>query len=1205
MNRTWNSVASWRRLIVVAALAWAPTAVADTVTLQATSDVTLYSEADDKANGAGDYVFVGQTNGGKWRRTVQRFDVSGIPAGSTITSATLTLHMSRTVAGNQTLRLHRVLQDWGEGASNAGGEEGDPVNAMLNDATWRYRFYDPNNQSGSPQWTTLGGAFVAGVSASTVVGNVGFYSWSSAGMVSDVQAWLNNSAGRFGWIMIGNETANMTAKRFDSRTNPTVARRPVLTVVYNLPTGACCFANGTCQVLTQSNCTAQGGMYQGNGTSCTPNPCPQPTGACCFANGTCQVLTQANCTAQSGTYQGNGTSCTPNPCPQPTGACCFSNGTCQVLTQANCVAQAGVYAGNGVPCTPNPCIQPTGACCFGDGSCLVRTSTDCAAQGGTYQGNGTTCSPNPCPQPTGACCFANGSCQVLTQSNCTAQGGTYHGNGTSCTPNPCPQPTGACCFADGTCQVLTQSACTAQSGTYQGNGTSCTPNPCPQPTGACCFADGTCQVLTQSACTAQSGVYQGNSTSCTPNPCPQPTGACCLSSGVCVVLTAANCTAQNGAYQGDNVPCSGVTCPILLTPFVDPLPRPAVAQPLSGVPGGAAHYQLDMLEVTQQLHRDLPATRVWGYAGAFPGPTIEARRDLPVTVVWRNQLRDPQGVLRTTHYLPVDTCLHGPNHTGLTPVAVVHLHGGKVAPESDGMPNLAFAPGEQSPLYTYPNDQPASTIWYHDHTLGNTRLNVYMGLAGFYLIRDSAEDALSLPGGEYEIPLAIQDRAFNPDGTLRYLSMWHEHFFGDFVLVNGKVWPYLDVKRGKYRFRLLNGSNSRTYTLALSNGASFSQISTDLGLLPAPVPLTSLTLTPGERADVVIDFAPYAAGTEIVLTNSAAAPYPNGPPESVIPNVMKFIVTNQIGNTNALPAALVPVPPIPEGTATVTRDFQLIRMFDPTCNHDMWTINELGWHDLTEFPMLGATEIWQWINRSGVTHPMHMHLVAVQILDRQAFTVVNDQIVPFGPRVPPPPHEAGWKDTVAATPNQITRVITRFEGFLGRYAYHCHILEHEDHEMMRQFEILCPPIDITAQPQPDSAGRGCTASFSVAADSGVLPLSYQWRRNGVPLVNGPRISGATSATLSISGVMLGDAGSYTCAITTQCGNAVSNAAGLAICVGDLNCNGTVDLSDLSTLLSNFGIGSGATPAQGDTNADGAVDLADLSTLLGNFGAVCL
>jgi spore coat protein A len=279
-----------------------------------------------------------------------------------------------------------------------------------------------------------------------------------------------------------------------------------------------------------------------------------------------------------------------------------------------------------------------------------------------------------------------------------------------------------------------------------------------------------------------------------------------------------------------------------------------------------------------------------------------------------------------------------------------------------------------------------------------------------------------------------------------------EDFFGDTILVNGKVWPFLAVKRGKYRFRLLNGSNSRTYELALSNGATFHQIGTDGGLLAAPVPLQLLRLSPGERADLVLDFEPYAAGTEILLQNSAPAPYPGVPGVGVVPDVMKFVVSASLGHTAALPATLRAHEVLDEADAHEHRRLELRKLSDP-CTGSTWLIDGLRWDDVTEFPVLGDTEVWSFVNRSGETHPMHMHLVMGQILDRQDFTVVDGEIVPVGPRVPPPPGEAGWKDTFPCPPAQITRVITRFEDYTGLYPYHCHILEHEDQEMMRQFRV--------------------------------------------------------------------------------------------------------------------------------------------------------
>jgi FtsP/CotA-like multicopper oxidase with cupredoxin domain len=573
--------------------------------------------------------------------------------------------------------------------------------------------------------------------------------------------------------------------------------------------------------------------------------------------------------------------------------------------------------------------------------------------------------------------------------------------------------------------------------------------------GACCIPDGSCVTVTSNQCTQLLGVYHGDNTSCVPFPCPPPIGACCLPSGDCTNATALACGQLGGVYQGDGTVCTSNLCPVILTPFVDALPLPAPLQPVTGTAGGAAYYEVPMQQVQQKLHRDLPLTTVWAYGTAFPGPLIEATVEQPVTVKWINNLRDANGNLRTNHYLPVDTCLHGPDHHGDKPLTVVHLHGGKVAPKDDGYPEETFLPG-QSRTNHYGNIQPPGTIWFHDHALGITRLNVYMGLAGLYLIRDAFENSLGLPAGANEAPLVIQDRKFHADGSLSYPAVWDEHFFGDTLLVNGKVWPYLIVKRGKYRFRVVNGSTSRSYVLGLSSGASFHQVGTDAGLLEAPVPISRLTIMPGERADLVLDFAPYSAGTQLFLTNSAPAPFPGTPGIGVIPNVMKFVVTNIVGHTAALPAALRPIPRLQESNAVVHRDFVLRKGDDP-CTGSSWLINDLHWDDLTEFPVLGTTEVWSFINRSGVAHPMHLHLVLMQILDRQPFVFTNAMVVPTGPRVPPAASDNGWKDTVPVNPGEIVRVIARFDGFAGRYPYHCHILEHEDHEMMRQFEVVLPP----------------------------------------------------------------------------------------------------------------------------------------------------
>jgi spore coat protein A len=607
--------------------------------------------------------------------------------------------------------------------------------------------------------------------------------------------------------------------------------------------------------------------------------------------------------------------------------------------------------------------------------------------------------------------------------------------------------------------------------------------------GACCNG-ATCTLTAQAACVPP-GVYHGNGTTCSPNPCVVVTGACCANSGACSEVTQTSCASSGGNYRGDGSTCATTDCPVVLTPYVDALPIPPTAAPVSGTVGGVATYNLAIKESQVRLHSQLPLTTVWGYgdgthAAGILGPAIEAHSNQPVTVNWTNDLRVlATGQLRTSHYLPVDTaCITGAENNAK---AVVHLHGGHVPAAVDGYPENAALPGDAPVTYVYPNNQQAGFLWYHDHAMGVTRLNVYMGLAGLYFLRDDVESALTLPAGEFEIPLVIQDRTFNPDGSLKYPAAWDDHVFGDKVMVNGKVWPYLDVKKGKYRFRILNGSGSRTYTLSLSPPSgvlTFTVIGNELGLLEAPVNgVGQLTIAPGERYDVVVNFAGLNTGDEVLLENSAGAPFPNGPVD--VTDVMKFRVTSLAGNTTALPSTLRTITRLNPSSAVRTRDLRLKRTGDDGCGRQPWLINDLGWNDIVEYPELGTIEIWRFINDSGVSHPMHMHLVAFQILDRDGFTKgAEGEIIPNGNPQAPPAEESGWKDTALVAPNQILRVIARFDDYKGRYPYHCHILEHEDHDMMRQFQtVQCGDGVVDPSETCDDGAKassdGCSASCKV------------------------------------------------------------------------------------------------------------------------------
>jgi spore coat protein A len=487
-----------------------------------------------------------------------------------------------------------------------------------------------------------------------------------------------------------------------------------------------------------------------------------------------------------------------------------------------------------------------------------------------------------------------------------------------------------------------------------------------------------------------------------------------------------------------------------LAQFVDPLPIPEIARPSGTRPSPLdptvklRYYRIPMRPFEAKLHRDLKPTRQWGYGGASPGPTLETRSGQGLLVEWANELPEK-------HFLPIDYSIHGAESDKPEVRSVVHLHGGKTPPESDGYPESWYAPGK-SAICHYPNRQDAAMLWYHDHALGINRLNVFAGLLGAFFVRDEVEDGLELPRGTYEIPLVIYDRILDLDAQLNYpvspdpKKPWTPEVFGDAIVVNGKIFPYLEVEPRKYRFRVLNGSNARFLHLSMSNESSFYQIGTDQGLLPAPVALDKVFLAPGERADLIIDFGGFGGGT-FVLKNDTLP-------------VMQFRVAKSgTRDSGALPQNLRPVPKLAESTATKTRPLSLVEVDDFKQRPVTMLLNNAHWSmPVTENPVLDSTEIWELANTTDDSHPIHLHLVRFQILDRRRFDVAaywtTGQMKYTGPPVPPAPGEAGWKDTVRADPGMVTRIITKFEGYAGRYVWHCHILEHEDNEMMRPFDVI-------------------------------------------------------------------------------------------------------------------------------------------------------
>ena len=493
-----------------------------------------------------------------------------------------------------------------------------------------------------------------------------------------------------------------------------------------------------------------------------------------------------------------------------------------------------------------------------------------------------------------------------------------------------------------------------------------------------------------------------------------------------------------------------------LARYVDPLPIPA-AMHKSGLrpspihsAGRIPYYRVPMRQFRARVHRDMPPTTFWGYAGACPGPTFEVRSHQPILVEWVNEL--PQ-----QHFLPVDHTLHGAEKDKAEVRTVVHLHGGRTPPQSDGYPEDWFTPG-QSAICHYPNQQEAAALFYHDHAMGITRLNAVAGLTGLYLIRDELEDSLRLPAGPYEIPLVLFDRSFRKDGEIYYPvsgnpdTPWVSEYYGSAILVNGVIFPYLEVKPRKYRLRLLNASNGSFYRLSFSQDDSvvadsveFVQIGSEQGFLEAPAALRTLILGPGERADLVVDFSS-RAGRHVFMRTDVAV-------------FMQFRVSSQkSSDVGELPGTLRPGFRMLESSAVGTRELTIADYQDRLGRSAVMLLNGAHWDmPVTETPLLDSTEIWSFINLTDDSHPIHLHMVRFQLLDRRPFDLgvyqLTRKVVYTGPPTEVPPGELGWRDTVRVDPLTVTRIIVQFEGFAGRYVWHCHMLEHEDNEMMRPYVI--------------------------------------------------------------------------------------------------------------------------------------------------------
>jgi len=530
--------------------------------------------------------------------------------------------------------------------------------------------------------------------------------------------------------------------------------------------------------------------------------------------------------------------------------------------------------------------------------------------------------------------------------------------------------------------------------------------------------------------------------------------------------------------------------------------------------------EIGMSEFSQNLHPDLPDTTVWGYNGSYPGPTIEAEKGETTYVKYKNDLP-------TDHLLPVDQTLHG-SHGNPDVRTVTHLHGANVNVKWDGWPDAWYTSdgrvgngpgtpneGESSVTYQYANEQPASTLWYHDHAVGATRLNVYSGLAGFYLLRDpDNQKAKDLPGGEndndseYEMPLVLQDRSFCNDGSLHYPASPdpdesqfpnpsnQPEFFGDTSVVNGKVWPVLEVDPRKYRFRMLNGANSRFYNVRFykydestntkiddDDAPGFTRIGTDGGFLNQPEtvnPPNRLLFSDARRHDVVVDFNGFE-GESLILHNDAESPYGGENSGSDLPEVMLFRVKDtDVDDLSEVPDGLGNVPNLVENGESDVDNERFLTLEEATDQFGRLKLqlNGTDWNpalddeNLQEKPTLGDTEVWHLVNNTPDTHPIHLHLVQFQVLGRNGFDTGIFDSNYDGDNARQAVETAGftldnydvdeqaWYDTVSANPGEVTSIVVtfgevdgEFQDLTGVYPWHCHILEHEDHEMMLPYTV--------------------------------------------------------------------------------------------------------------------------------------------------------
>ncbi|KAI3961080.1 hypothetical protein MKW92_002666 [Papaver armeniacum] len=548
--------------------------------------------------------------------------------------------------------------------------------------------------------------------------------------------------------------------------------------------------------------------------------------------------------------------------------------------------------------------------------------------------------------------------------------------------------------------------------------------------------------------------------------------------------------------RGDNL-----KDPKLLRMFVDELPTmPRVRgyHLKNGVPV-SKKLKIGMFLKKWKFHKDLPPTKVFAFGvskrrATVPGPTIEAIHGVDTYVKWQNHLPEK-------HILPWDPTIPTAKPKKGVPT-VTHLHGGIIEPQSDGHSNAWFTAGfkETGPTfskrtYRYNNHQQPGNLWYHDHAMGLTRVNILAGLFGSYIIRHpEIEDPLQLPSGhKYDQTLVIFDRMFNVDGSI-YMNntgdnpsihpQWQPEYFGNMIIVNGKAWPKMSVQRRKYRFRILNASNARFFRMLFSNGMRFIHVGSDSAYNKRPVVVDKLLLAPSEIADVVVDFST-SSSDEVILLNDAPYPFPGGDPvDQVNGKIMKFLINKKHEvDESHVPQRLIEYPVADVSGASRTR---YIAMYEYTSSIDEPThlyLNGKSYDEkVTETPKIGTSEIWYVINLTEDNHPLHIHLGLFTVRDRkeivnldefkECMTKNNDPIkcnvskYAIGRGIGVPRYEQGWKNVFKMQPGFMTEILVRFSHIHSNesypfdasaepgYVYHCHILDHEDNAMMRPLKLI-------------------------------------------------------------------------------------------------------------------------------------------------------